>query len=246
MTEIIYAWNKSVFSYESEEVLGTLAPYIGMVKIGLEAITAEDDIGASVGATVRGFVRDGMGLGVMWDAKFHDIPNTMAAAARKVAKWSEMFTLHASAGSKAMEAVAKACEESSALPLAVTVLTSLDDAECQSIYGDTPGKKVVQFARMALDSGIRGLVCSPQELIILGDAGLLSKLTTVIPCIRPVWAKNKDDQSRTMTPGEAVRAGADYLVIGRPISQPPRNIGTPAKAARLIKAEMDAASKRSL
>ena len=242
MTKIIYAWDKSEFSDVGEEVLGTLAPYIGMVKIGLEAITAEDETGVSVGASVRGFVRDGMGLTVMWDAKFHDIPNTMAAAARNVAKWSKMFTLHASAGSKAMEAVVKACEKSSALPLAVTVLTSLDDDECQSIYGDTPGKKVVQFARMALESGIRGLVCSPQELIILGDAGLLSKLTTVIPGIRPVWAKNKNDQRRYMTPSEAVLAGADYLVIGRAISQPPRNIGTPAKAARLIKEEMLAAT----
>ncbi|MDP2648117.1 MAG: orotidine-5'-phosphate decarboxylase [Candidatus Yanofskybacteria bacterium] len=183
---------------------------------------------------------------IFWDGKFDDIPNTMAGASVPVAKMGvKMFNVHASAGK---DSVAKAvANKGKSLVLGVTVLTSISPNECESIFGDKPGPKVLQFAKMLVDVGADGIICSPQELEFLGRDPELKKLLKATPGVRPLWAA-AGDQKRVMTPGEAIKAGADYLVIGRPITQPPKEIGGPADAAKLIAAEIAAAwaERRSL
>jgi orotidine-5'-phosphate decarboxylase len=145
------------------------------------------------------------------------------------------FNVHASAGVEAIKAAAE--EKGTAKLLVVTVLTSLDDAASQGIFGKTARDKVLDFAKEALDSGADGLICSSQELELLGPIPEFKNLLKVTPGIRPTWAQS-DDQKRTMTPKEAIQAGATHLVIGRPISNPPRGLGSPIDAAKAILEEI--------
>jgi orotidine-5'-phosphate decarboxylase len=181
------------------------------------------------------------GHSVFLDLKFNDIPNTVAGAVRSAAALgARMITLHA-AGGPAMLAAARAALEGIANPpelLAVTVLTSMDSAQLKGIgIGRSPAAQVERLAQMGLAAGIRGFVCSPQEVESLrahtGPAGVL-----VIPGIRPAGAAS-GDQKRIATPGEALRLGASYLVVGRPITQAP----DPAQAAESILKEMAEALK---
>jgi orotidine-5'-phosphate decarboxylase len=176
------------------------------------------------------------GHSVFLDLKFHDIPNTVAGAVRSAANLGvRMMTVHA-AGGPAMLAAARAALDGVANPpelLAVTVLTSMDQAQLNAVGVDrSPAKQVELLARMGLDAGMRGFVCSPQEVARLraltGPAGVL-----VIPGIRPAGSAT-GDQKRIATPGDALRQGASYLVVGRPITQAP----DPAEAAEAILREM--------
>jgi len=176
---------------------------------------------------------------IFLDLKFHDIPNTVAGAVRSAASLGvHMMTLHA-AGGPAMLAAARAALEGIQNPpelLAVTVLTSMDTAQTTAIGIDrSPVSQVELLAKMGLEAGIRGFVCSPQEVgklrTITGPEGVL-----VIPGIRPAGA-GIGDQKRIATPAEALRAGASYLVVGRPITQAP----DPAEATEAILKEMAAA-----
>jgi len=176
------------------------------------------------------------GHSVFLDLKFHDIPNTVAGAVRSAADFGvRMMTVHA-AGGPAMLAAARAALDGVANPpelLAVTVLTSMDKTQVNSVGVDrSPAKQVELLARMGLDAGIRGFVCSPEEVARLraltGPAGVL-----VIPGIRPAGSAI-GDQKRIATPGDALRQGASYLVVGRPITQAP----DPAEAAEAILKEM--------
>jgi len=234
-----------VESVQAGQALVTeLAPHVGPFKIGLEFIHAmlTSLITASDGAlahyiadSVRQLFRllDGR---IFWDGKFDDIPNTVAGASAQVAKLGvRMFNVHASAGRAAVEqAVAK---KGNSLVLGVSVLTSIDPAECQAIFGRVPELAVCDFARMLADVGADGVICSPQELEILSQQPWAEKLLKVVPGVRPTWAA-AGDQRRVMTPAEAIRAGADYLVIGRPITKPPAEIGGSVKAAKLIAEEI--------
>ena len=237
-SRIIFPHDKDTFDKSDEALFLSIRRHVGWVKIGLQAMTAEGSRGITTATTVRKFARRN-GFDVMWDMKLDDIPNTVGNAARNIANLgSKMITLHASAGYQSLAAAAKSVRETKreSLLLAVTVLTSIDQRECVSIFGEKPGPKVVKFARTAIDMGIQGLVCSPKELRALADAGLLKKLVTVVPGVRPEWA-SQDDQKRVMTPVQAMRAGADLLVIGRPISKHK----DPALAARLVWEEIEAA-----
>jgi len=176
------------------------------------------------------------GHSVFLDLKLHGIPNAVASAVRSAARLGvRMITLHA-AGGPAMLTAAKAALEGAADPpelLAVTVLTSMDQSQVSAIGLDhTPAEQVELLARMGLEAGIRGFVCSPQEVAALralaGPAGVL-----VTPGIRPAGAA-VGDQKRIATPAEALRQGASYLVVGRPITQAP----DPAEAADAILKEM--------
>lgn len=179
------------------------------------------------------------GHSIFLDLKFHDIPNTVAGAVRSAAALGvHMLTVHASGG-PAMLAAAN--EALAGLPnppqlLAVTVLTSMDSAQTAAIGLDrTPAAQVELLARMGIAAGIRGFVCSPQEVATLraltGPAGVL-----VIPGIRPAGA-GIGDQKRIATPAQALRDGASYLVVGRPITQ----AQAPAAAAQSILNEMSEA-----
>lgn len=124
------------------------------------------------------------------------------------------------------------------LVLAVTVLTSLEENNAHLIFGAPTKAKVLQFARDAKIAGCDGIVCSPQELEFLDNHSELSGLFRVVPGIRPKWSV-VGDQKRIMTPADAIKAGADYLVIGRPITDPPKEVGTPVDAVKRIIEEIE-------
>jgi len=202
-----------------------LAPYVGCFKIGLELIS-------SVGGPQAVKAVHSCGGKVFYDGKFCDIPNTVAAAAKAVAElgiWA--FNIHASAGRESVEAAVANRGESQVL--GVTVLTSIDEAECISIFGDKPGPKVLQFSQMLAETGADGIICSPKELAFLGEYEELACLKKVTPGVRPEWAAT-NDQKRVMTPADAIAARADYLVIGRPITKHK----SPVEAAKLIAEEI--------
>ena len=175
---------------------------------------------------------------VFLDLKLHDIPNTVAGAVRSAARLGvRMLTLHAGGG-PAMLAAARTALEGVPHPpqlLAVTVLTSIDQAQADAVgLGRSPAQQVELLARMGMEAGIRGFVCSPEEVARLrAIAGPQAVL--VIPGIRPAGAA-AGDQKRIATPAEALRQGANYLVVGRPITLAPQ----PARAATAILQEMAA------
>lgn len=218
-----------------------LAMEVGGFKLGLEfqtsayvsLVTGEEERAFENLRLLRELFRKLSGL-VFWDAKWNDIPNTVAGAAAAIQPLSPtFFDVHASAGPLALAAAV--AKKGRSHVLGVTVLTSLDDNTCLSIFGDKPGPTVVKFTRMLINSGADGIVCSPQELLLLKEKGLLEHLSAVIPGVRSKGA-SVDDQKRVMTPREAVDAGASYLVIGRPITKP--SDGTPRDAARRIVEEL--------
>ena len=197
-------------------------------KVGLELFVAAGP------AVVEPIVS--RGHSVFLDLKLHDIPNTVAGAVRSAASLGvKMLTVHA-AGGPAMLAAARAALEGVSNPpelLAVTVLTSMDSTELNGIGLErSPADQVALLAQMGRIAGIRGFVCSSQEVASLraltGPEGVL-----VIPGIRPAGA-DIGDQKRVATPADALRKGASYLVVGRPITQTP----DPAAAAEAIVAEM--------
>lgn len=179
----------------------------------------------------------GQGYSVFLDLKLHDIPNTVAGGVRSAAGLGAgLLTIHAGGGPAMLKAAREAAESVPGAPklLAVTVLTSMDAAQLAATGVErTPGEQVELLARMGLDSGIRGFVCSPQEVAAL-RAMTGSEGTLVIPGIRPAGAA-LGDQSRVATPAKALRDGASYLVVGRPITQ----ADDPALAVEAILAEME-------
>jgi orotidine-5'-phosphate decarboxylase len=126
------------------------------------------------------------------------------------------------------------------LVFAVTVLTSLEESNANLIFGAPSKAKVLQFARDANSAGVNGIICSPQELELLGKQKELSHLLKITPGVRPAWAPT-NDQKRVMTPGGAIAAGAIAVVVGRPITQPPKEVGSPVDAVKLIQEEIDKA-----
>jgi orotidine-5'-phosphate decarboxylase len=160
------------------------------------------------------------GYSIFLDLKLHDIPNTVAGAVRTAAATgAEMLTVHAAGGPAMLAAAAEAAAALTHPPqlLAVTVLTSMDRAQLQSIGTDrSPGEQVHLLAGMATNAGITGFVASAQEVTDLRAS--FPAATLVIPGIRPAGSQT-GDQKRVATPAEALAAGASYLVIGRPITQ---------------------------
>ncbi len=192
----------------------TLAPHVGWIKLGLEAFTA---CGPDL-------VREVAGLGnrVFFDIKLHDIPNTVRrAAANCAATGAAMFNVHASGGRAMLRAALEgAADGSPAVPprvLAVTVLTSLDQEGLADLgLGHTPHELALRWAILARDVGLDGVVASAHEApAIRRECG--PDFLIVTPGIRPVWSAT-GDQRRVMTPADAQRAGADILVVGRPIT----------------------------
>ncbi len=215
---------------EAKRWAADIAPHCGMLKLGLEFFLAH---GAA------GYRAVGDARPIFLDLKLHDIPNTVAGAVRAVLPLRPaMLTLHAAGGSAMIAAARKAADEIGAarpILLAVTVLTSLD-AEALHATGVAggPRQQVLRLAKLALDAGADGLVCSAHEVAMLRDA-LGSTPILVVPGIRPAGA-DIGDQSRVMTPAQAAQAGATWIVVGRPITQ----AGHPAQAAAAITAELAA------
>lgn len=213
-----------------------VAPYVGAFKVGKELfVSAGPD-----------FVRQlrGTGVAVFLDLKFHDIPNTVAKAVAAAVRLDvQMLTIHTSGGSEMMRAAESAAQETARtlsrpapLVLGVTVLTSMDSAALAELGGETDvTRQVERLARLAAGSGLRGLVCSPLELPTLREV-LPATMELVTPGIR-TGAEKADDQKRTLSPAEALRLGATWLVVGRPITAAP----DPAAAARGILESVSAA-----
>lgn len=202
-----------------------LAPHVGLVKIGLELFIAS---GPGVIASVAA-----AGAPIFLDLKLHDIPNTVAGATRAAASLGvAMLTIHAAGGPAMVAAAREAAESTGArrpMILAVTVLTSLGAADLAATgVAGGPAQQVLRLARLAVDSGADGLVCSAHEVAPL-RAALGPGVPLIVPGIRPAGA-DAGDQKRVMTPQQAVVAGADWLVIGRPIT----GAADPAEAARAI------------
>lgn len=222
------------------DLVGELGSHVGAFKVGLEFVwssiaqllTLEEEGAISLLRDLRLFARALGGPKTFIDAKLADIPNTVKGASVAISRLGvKMFNVHASAGVEAVKAAV--ANKGNSLVFGVTVLTSIGSEECVSIFGDEPNKKVQQFAEMLVDEGADGIICSPKELSILAGINLLE----ATPGVRPTWAA-AGDQKRVMTPAEAIQAGADYLVIGRPITQPPPEIGGPVEAAKKIAEEI--------
>ena len=215
-----------------------VAPEAGVLKLGLEAFVAEGP------ALVREVVA--AGAEVFLDLKLHDIPNTVGrAAAAAVATGAAIVNCHASGGRDMMRAfgdegraaAAKAGRPAPKL-IAVTVLTSLDAGALAAIgFAGTPREAAVRLASLARDAGLDGVVCSPEEIAAI-RAACGRDFLLVVPGVRPAGAA-PGDQKRVATPADAVRAGADLLVVGRPIT----GAADPAAAARAIALEIAAATR---
>ncbi len=192
-------------------------PEIRMAKVGSVLFTSEGP------AILSEF--ENRKINVFLDLKFHDIPNTVAGAVENVCHYKSvtMLTVHASGGRAmimaAREAINRSATAKKPLLLAVTMLTSLDAESAEEIgFQEGPlTSHVLRLAKLATASGADGLVCSPQEIPILRKE-LPKKTLLVVPGIRPAGLAGQDDQKRTATPMDAIQAGADYLVIGRPIT----------------------------
>ena len=204
-----------------------IAPAVGAFKIGKELFVA-------AGPDIVRRVRD-TGAAVFLDLKFHDIPNTVARAVAAAVRLDvQMLTIHTSGGSEMMRAAEKSAQDTAKslgrpapLVLGVTVLTSMDSNTLAEIGCESNvGRQVERLALLAANSGLRGLVCSPLEIADLREI-LPAEIQLVTPGIRTrlgeasgaAWAgaEKTDDQKRTLSPREAIAAGANWLVIGRPI-----------------------------
>jgi orotidine-5'-phosphate decarboxylase len=223
---------------QASETVNRLRGIINYFKIGKELFTAH-------GPRAVKAVQD-HGAKIFLDLKFHDIPNTVAGASVSAVRMGvQMFNMHASGGKLMMETahdrVIRECEKSS-LPkpimLGVTVLTSIDDTilrEEVRVFSNA-ADQVVHLARLCQTAGLDGVVCSPREIELVNEA-CGRDFITVTPGIRPLWAA-KGDQKRITTPSQAVKLGADYLVIGRPIT----GADDPKKAAQRIIDEIQKAA----
>ena len=215
---------------EARRLVGAVAGVAGGIKLGLEFFAAN---GPSAVKEVA------FGETLFLDLKLHDIPNTVARAVRAVSVLEpSMLTVHAAGGSAMMRAASEAARDAGAHGrrpqiLGVTVLTSLDDGDLARLGQSGPvAEQALRLALLARDSGLDGVVCSPLEVAMLRQACGRDFLL-VVPGIRPAGA-SVGDQKRVMTPKEALAAGADYLVIGRPITE----AADPAAAARAITAQL--------
>jgi orotidine-5'-phosphate decarboxylase len=230
-TEAIRRVAVALDSSEREEVLRlarALVGRVGVVKVGLEAFSAN-------GPALVEEVGE-LGMPVFLDLKLHDIPNTVERAARNAARLGvAMLTVHASGGEAMLRAAVAGAAGAERPPavLAVTVLTSLDDAALADlgIPGGAAGR-VTAWAALAQACGCAGVVCSPREVAALRSS-LGPGFLLVTPGVRPA-GESSADQRRVATPREAIAAGADLLVVGRPITAAP----DPVAAAESIVAEM--------
>jgi orotidine-5'-phosphate decarboxylase len=227
------------------EIAQSLSSAVGIFKINIHLFTAEGPLAVEK--------LNGLGPGIFLDLKFHDIPNTVKGAVTSAVGLPgvQLLDVHALGGLEMMRAAAKARDEAkgvkSGVPklLAITILTSMDNAALRGVGVAGPAsRRVVQLARLAKKAGMDGVVASPEEIRAIRRA-CGRHFLIVVPGIRPVVGVGSaggrklksDDQARVATPAEAIRAGADYLVIGRPITGAP----DPEAAAHAILEEISSA-----
>lgn len=223
---------------EARALMSQLVGSVTNVKLGLQVATRES-WKACIDAAHE------LGFSIFCDAKFKDIPNTVEHAAYSLTLHGpDYFTVMADNSLEALQAIRagrdRAAKEAGIAPpkiIGVTVLTSISEEECVQIYGADAKTKVVEFAERAAEAGLDAIVCSPEEVGLLRANSKLDSLLLITPGIRPDWAQS-NDQKRSATPAESIKRGADMLVIGRPITNPPNEIGTPKQAAEKIIQEL--------
>ena len=220
----------------AERVVKVLSPTVKIFKVGKELFT-------SCGPEVVKMVHS-HDAKVFLDLKFHDIPNTVAGACAAAARLGVfMMNVHASGGRDMLKAAVRAIhetalhpkmgEETSPLLLGVTILTSMSDDDLKEIgINDTAPNQVIRLAKLSKLCGLNGVVASGQEIRMIREA-LGKEFIIVTPGVRPVWAA-QGDQKRVVTPAEAIARGADYIVVGRPITESPK----PKEAAQKILEEL--------
>ena len=225
-SRILFALDVESFA-DAKHWVSVLSGHVGMFKVGKQLFTSH---GPDVVRMVENFGGD-----VFLDLKYHDIPNTVAKASVEAARLGvKLFNLHALGGYEMMARTVEALDKefpgkNRGKVLAVTILTSSTEDTLRQVGIEYPVREmVVRLAQLAQKAGIDGVVASPQEVELI-RAACGSDFLVVTPGVRPAFAST-DDQKRIMTPAEAMRAGSDYLVIGRPISA----AADPLKAAEAI------------
>jgi orotidine-5'-phosphate decarboxylase len=215
---------------EAQKIVSALGDSVHIYKVGMQLYTAE---GPQI---IRDLVSSGRQ--VFLDLKYHDIPNTVASAVREAVQLGvSMLTVHASGGEKMLRTAVEAARVSTLQILAVTVLTSMDENDLNSV--GVPGPvvdQVIRLASIALHAGCAGVVSSAREAKALREK-LGENFLIVNPGVRPAGADH-GDQARVVTPAEAIQAGATHIVVGRPIAA----AKDPAAAARAINQEISAAA----
>ncbi|MDE7468807.1 MAG: orotidine-5'-phosphate decarboxylase [Desulfovibrionaceae bacterium] len=197
---------------EAKEIVHELGDLISMYKVGLELFLQS-------GKEILAFLHQEQ-KGVFLDLKLHDIPNTVKEATLNIISYPNvmLYTLHASGGANMIRASVHASRNSSVLPIAVTVLTSFTTEEWQEVFPlPNVHESAVALARYACNAGAKGVVCSAHEVAAIKQA-VGTSCITVCPGIRPSGSAQQD-QKRIVTPSEAIENGADYLVMGRPITE---------------------------
>jgi orotidine-5'-phosphate decarboxylase len=220
---------------EACELAKMLGPHVGGIKLGLEFFGANGPQGFDQVSKVHN--------NIFLDLKLHDIPNTVAKAIHALMPLKPaIMTIHTAGGPAMMTAAADAAADAAKkigctkpIIVGVTILTSLDNQDLEAVgYQNNVSEQVIKMAKLAKESGLDGVVCSPHEISLIKKAcGKEFKL--VVPGIRPAGSAT-GDQKRVMTPAEAVKLGADYLVIGRPIT----DAVDPISSAKAIAFEINA------
>lgn len=219
---------------EAKNIVNLLAESVNYYKVGLELFL-------NTGGKILEYLKE-QDKKIFLDLKFHDIPNTVAQAA----KWAtslgvDMFNVHASGGREMLEEVSKVVSETAAsknidkpVVIAVTILTSFNEAGISEVgYEGSIEKIATNLAKLTKEGGLDGVVCSPQEVEKIKDK-CGREFIAVCPGVRPLWAVS-GDQKRIMTPKDAINIGADFLVVGRPITKN----NNPYEAAMKIIDEME-------
>jgi len=214
---------------KARELIEQTKEFIAFYKVGMQLFTAA---GPAILDVLAGY-----GKKVFLDLKYHDIPQTVAKAVREASRLGvSMVNIHALGGSRMMHQANAAASETPKRPylLAVTILTSLDENDLKNdlLIAQPIKEMVLYLAGKAKDAGLDGVVASPEEIVPLRKT-IGNDFLIVTPGIRPEWA-NKNDQKRTLSPKEAFDRGADYIVVGRPITQAPN----PEQAARRLMDEI--------
>ncbi len=212
---------------QAQKIISSLGDAVSFYKVGMQLYTAE---GPSIVSDLVG-----SGRRVFLDLKYHDIPNTVAAAVREAGKLGvSLLTVHGSGGSKMLRAATDAARESNPAMnvVAVTVLTSMDQEDLNEIMHGNLGEQVVYLAGLALRAGCHGIVSSAREVRAMRTR-LGNDFLVVTPGVRPAGAAH-GDQARVVTPAEAIAAGSTHLVVGRPITGAANPVAEAAKVIREI------------
>lgn len=243
MNRIILALDVSS-EKEALELAASLKEHVALFKVGLELLN-------SFGIGIVKKIVD-IGGDVFLDGKLMDIPNTVGRASQALTKLGiNMFNVHSLGGLEMMKAAVTQSKNAATemgikrpLVLGVTMLTSIEK-DTMNHEMRIPGEvedQVVHLAKLAEGAGLDGVIASPLEIRAIKD-NISREMLIVTPGVRPEWAQAQD-QKRIMTPAQAISSGASYIVIGRPITQPPDCIGAPIEAVRLIEEEIDSILQR--